>query len=157
MYPLNNNAAAGPWKNASRTKGPSWAEAPQIRSWSVLRSISSFWKQNLRLRNLFEKINKTARGLEKSKNTTTSITITITIIITFTFTFTPPGGSKNAAMFFGHLAFFAKFRPASGDPSLKFGAPVWAPRGGVFTAPGLEKRKKQTGARRFTMLKAPRN
>ena len=39
------------------------------------------------------------------------------------------------------FAFFAKFRPASGDPSLGFGPPCWA-RGGVFTAGGLEKRKK---------------
>ena len=36
---------------------------------------------------------------------------------------------------------FAKFRPASGHVSLGFGAPFWAP-GGVFTARGLEKRKK---------------
>ena len=36
---------------------------------------------------------------------------------------------------------FAFFRPPSGDVSLGFGAPFWAP-GGVFTARGLEKRKK---------------
>ena len=42
---------------------------------------------------------------------------------------------------FGFFAFFAKFRPASGDPGLGFGGPFWAP-GGVFTAWGLEKRKK---------------
>ena len=38
-------------------------------------------------------------------------------------------------------AFFAKFRPASGDPSLGFGGPFRAP-GRVFTARGAEKRKK---------------
>ena len=48
-------------------------------------------------------------------------------------------GRKKLVFWF--FAFFAKFRPASGDPSLGFGAPFWAP-GGVFTARGLEKRKK---------------
>ena len=43
--------------------------------------------------------------------------------------------------FFGFLHFFAKFRPASRDPSLKLRAPFWTP-GNVFTAQGLEKRKK---------------
>ena len=41
----------------------------------------------------------------------------------------------------GSFAFFAKLRPASGEPSLGLGAPFWAP-GGVFTVRGLEKRKK---------------
>ena len=48
-------------------------------------------------------------------------------------------GRKKLVFWF--FAFFAKFRPASGDPGLGFEAPFWAP-GGVFTARGLEKRKK---------------
>ena len=48
------------------------------------------------------------------------------------------GRKKLVFLFFG---FFVKFRQASGEPSLGFGAPFWAP-GGTFTARGLEKRKK---------------
>ena len=46
------------------------------------------------------------------------------------------GGTSAPLVFW----FFAKFRPASGDPGLGFGAPFWPP-GRVFTARGLEKRK----------------
>ena len=49
-------------------------------------------------------------------------------------------GRKKLVFWF--FAFFAKFRPASRDPGLGFGAPFWAP-GGVFTARGLEKHKKK--------------
>ena len=42
---------------------------------------------------------------------------------------------------FWFFAFFAKFRPASGDPSLGFGAPFWAPRG-RFYGPGARKTQK---------------
>ena len=40
-----------------------------------------------------------------------------------------------------HLQSFARFCRPSGDLSLVFGTPFWAP-GNVFTAQGLEKRKK---------------
>ena len=51
-----------------------------------------------------------------------------------------PAFEGRKKLVFWFFAFFAKFRPASGEPSLGFGAPFWA-TGVVFTARGLEKRK----------------
>ena len=53
----------------------------------------------------------------------------------------PPVSAQHWVEFLEHFSFSAKFRPASGDPSLGFGLPFWAP-GDVVTARGLAKRKK---------------
>ena len=65
-----------------------------------------------------------------------------------------PGFRGPQKLVFCFFAFFAKFRPASGDPSLGFGAPFWTPRK-RFYGPGARKTQKNKKLRKPSQVMEP--